>query len=177
MEVAIRSAVPADSLRAQFEKALSDVAPDATTTDVKTIRQAVEDSFGSTTLTEDLLEVFAGLALLIASVGLYGLLAFTVAQRTQELGVRLALGASRGNVMGLVLSRAVVLIATGLGVGCIAAWFAVRVTQSYLFGVKVHDVSTFAVVLLVLGISGLLAAYLPARRASKIDPMQALRAE
>jgi len=79
--------------------------------------------------------------------------------------------------MGLVLSRAVVLIATGLGVGCIAAWFAVRVTQSYLFGVKVHDVSTFAVVLLVLGISGLLAAYLPARRASKIDPMQALRAE
>ncbi|WP_263357213.1 ABC transporter permease [Acidicapsa ligni] len=177
MEVAIRASVPADSLRAQFEKALNSVAPDATTTDVKTIRQAVEDSFGSTTLTEYLMEGFAGLALIIASVGLYGLLAFTVALRTQEIGVRLALGASRVNVMGLVLRRAVLLIGMGLGTGCIAAWFAVRVAQSYLFGVKAHDAVTFVVVLAVLGASGLLAAYLPARRASAIDPMQALRAE
>jgi predicted permease len=177
MEVAIRAVVPADSLRAQFEKALSDVAPEATTTDVKTIKQAVEDSFGSTTLTEYLLEGFAGLALLIASVGLYGLLSFTVAQRTHEIGVRLALGAPRQNVMTLVLRRAVVLIGLGLGAGSVAAWFAVQLTQSYLFGVKAHDAGTFVIVLAVLGATGLLAAYLPARRAARIDPMLALRAE
>ncbi|HEY9126061.1 MAG TPA: ABC transporter permease, partial [Acidobacteriaceae bacterium] len=95
IEVAIRGVVPADTLRARFDKALHEVAPDATTTDVKTIHEAVEDSFGNETMISYLLEGFAGLALLIASVGLYGLLSFAVAQRTREIGLRLALGAQR----------------------------------------------------------------------------------
>src|SRR5258708_37457031 len=92
-------------LRGQFDKALHEVAPDATTTGVKTIHQAVEDSFGSQKLIAYLLESFAALALMIASVGLYGLLSFAVAQRTRAIGIRMALGARQANILTLVLRR------------------------------------------------------------------------
>jgi predicted permease len=177
MQVAIRAAVPADTLRAQFDRALHEVAPDATTTDVKTIHQAVEDSFGSQTLTAHLLEGFAALALMIASVGLYGLLSFAVAQRTREIGVRLALGAPQSNVIALVLRRALVLVALGLALGSGLAWFAVSLARTYLFGVQAHDALTFAVVIPILAVAAFLAAWLPARRAAAIDPMLALRSE
>jgi predicted permease len=177
MQVGIRATVPAQALRAQVEKALASVDPEATTTGVKTIHEAVEDSFGNTTLVGNLLAGFAGLALMIAAIGLYGLLAFLVAQRTRELGIRLALGAPRGNIFSLVLTRAVVLVALGIGLGCVASWFAARVAESYLYGVRAHDAATFACVLTVLTAAGLFAAYLPARRAAGVDPMQALRTE
>ncbi|HTJ30326.1 MAG TPA: FtsX-like permease family protein, partial [Acidobacteriaceae bacterium] len=177
MEVAIRGAVPADALRAHFDKVLHEVAPDATTTDVKTIHEAVEDSFGNETLISYLLEGFAGLALLIASVGLYGLLSFAVAQRTREIGLRLALGAQRGNILQLVLQRALILVGVGLVTGGLMAWFSVRLAQSYLYGVSAHDAMTFGSVAAVLGLAAFLAAWLPARHAAAIEPMQALRAE
>ncbi len=126
IQVAIRGSVPADSLRAQFDKALHEVAPDATTTNVKTIHEAVEDSFGSQTLIARLLECFAGLALLIASVGLYGLLSFSVAQRTREIGLRIALGAPQINILNLVLRRALLMVGIGLAIGGVLAWFAPR---------------------------------------------------
>jgi len=177
MEVAIRAAVPADTLRAQFDRALHEVAPDATTTDVKTIHEAVEDSFGSETLTARLLEGFAALALMIASVGLYGLLSFTVAQRTREIGVRIALGAPRENIVGLVLRRAGLLVVFGLGIGAALAWFAVKLAHSYLFGVEAHDAVTFAAVIALLALAAFMAAWLPARRAAAVDPILALRSE
>jgi len=177
IQVAIRGAVPADTLRAQFDKALHQVAPDATTTDVKTIHEAVEDSFGSQTLIAHLLESFACLALLIASVGLYGLLSFTVAQRTREIGVRLALGAPQINILNLILRRALLLVGVGLTFGCVLAWFAVRFASGYIFGVQAHDTFTFAAVILVLAAASLVAAWLPARRAASVDPILALRSE
>ena len=177
MQVAIRGAVPADSLRAQFDKALHEVAPDATTTNVKTIHEAVEDSFGSQTLIAHLLESFAALALVIASVGLYGLLSFAVAQRKREIGLRIALGAPQNNILKLVMRRATILASIGLALGGVLAWFAVRLAHSYLFGVQPHDGLTFAGVALVLATSALLAAWLPARRAASTDPMEALRSE
>jgi predicted permease len=177
IQVAIRGAIPADSLRAQFDKALHEVAPDATTTDVKTIHEAVEDSFGSQTLIAHLLECFAALALMIASVGLYGLLSFAVAQRTREIGLRIALGAPQGNILSLVLRRAMVLVGIGLALGGGLAWFAVRFASSYIYGVQAHDGLTFAAVVLVLAAAALIAAWLPARRAASVDPMEALRTE
>jgi len=177
IQVAIRGAVPADALRAQFDMALHEVAPDATTTDVKTIHEAVEDSYGSQTLIARLLEGFAALALMIASVGLYGLLSFTVAQRTREIGLRIALGAPQMNILNLVLSRALLLVAAGLSIGGALAWFAVKFTSGYIFGVDAHDGFTFTGVAVVLAAASFLAAWLPARRAASVDPILALRSE
>jgi predicted permease len=177
IQVAIRAAVPAGTLRVQFDKVLHEVAPDATTTDVKTIHEAVEDSFGSQTLIAHLLESFGLLALLIACVGLYGLLSFAVAQRTREIGVRLALGASQSGIVSLILRRALLLVGVGLTLGGALAWFAVRFAGSYIYGVRVHDGLTFAAVLLVLAAASLVAAWLPARRAASVDPILALRSE
>jgi predicted permease len=177
IQVAIRGAVPADALRAQFDKVLHEVAPDATTTNVKTIHEAVEDSFGSQTLIARLLESFAGLALLIASVGLYGLLAFAVAQRTREIGLRIALGAPQNNILSLVLRRAIVLVGIGMAIGGVLSWFAVKFATGYIFGVQAHDAVTFTSVVAVLTASSLVAAWLPARRAASVDPILALRSE
>lgn len=177
IQVAIRAAVPADTLRAQFDKALHEVAPDATTTEVKTIHEAVEDSFGSQTLMARLLESFAGLALMIASVGLYGLLSFAVAQRTREIGVRIALGAPQGNIVNLVLRRALWLVCMGLGAGTAMAWFAAKFASSYIYGVRPHDGLTFVAVAVVLAGASLVASWLPARRAASVDPILALRSE
>jgi putative ABC transport system permease protein len=177
IQVAIRGRIPADMLRAQFDKVLHEIAPDATTTDVKTIHEAVEDSFGGETLIAQLLETFAALALMIASVGLYGLLSFVVAQRTREIGVRVALGASQHSILYLVLRRALLLIGLGLALGGTLAWFATTLARGYIYGVQAHDVLTFALVPLVLSAASLLAAWLPARRAASVDPILALRSE
>jgi predicted permease len=177
MQVAIRGRIPADSLRAQFDKVLHQVAPDATTTEVKTIHEAVEDSFGSQKLIAHLLEGFAALALMIAAVGLYGLLSFAVAQRTREIGLRIALGAPQANILNLILRRALLLVAVGLSIGGGMAWFAVRFTRGYIYGVEAHDALTFTGVVVVLAAASFLAAWLPARRAAAVDPILALRSE
>lgn len=177
IQVAIRAGVPANTLRAQFDKALHEVAPDATTTNVKTIHEAVEDSFGSQTLMAHLLESFAGLALLIASVGLYGLLSFSVAQRTREIGVRIALGSPQAEIVNLVMRRAILLVGFGLAAGAGMAWYAVALARSYVYGVDTHDGLTFASVAVLLSMASFLAAWLPARRAAAVDPILALRSE
>jgi predicted permease len=177
IQVAIRSSVPADTLRAQFDRALHQVAPDATTTDVKTIHEAVEDSFGSQKLIAHLLESFACIALMIASVGLYGLLSFAVAQRTREIGLRIALGAPEASIIKLILRRALLLAGAGIAIGGLIAWFAVNLARTYIFGVETHDALTFAAVTVVLAAAAFLAAWMPARRAASIDPIQALRTE
>lgn len=114
---------------------------------------------------------------MIAAAGLYALLAYSVNQRTHEIGVRVALGAQRGQVFQMVLCHATLLASIGLLIGGIAAWFSARILQSFLYGVSGHDTMTMAVVAAVLLGVCLLASFLPARRAASVDPMIALRHE
>jgi putative ABC transport system permease protein len=124
-----------------------------------------------------LLEAFAGLALLLASIGLYGVLSYAVTQRSRELGLRIALGATTASVMRMVVARGLSLTAVGLAIGVGLAWAATRAMQNLLFGVTAGDPWTFAAVVALLGTIALLASYLPARRAARLDPIAVLRAD
>ena len=121
--------------------------------------------------------LFCGLALMLAAVGLYGVLAYTVVRRTNEIGIRLALGAQRSQVLGLVMRDAARMLALGTAIGLPAAWAASRLVSSMLFGLAANDPATIALAIGLLVLTGLLAGYLPARRATKVDPLVALKCE
>jgi ABC-type antimicrobial peptide transport system permease subunit len=120
---------------------------------------------------------FAALALLLGVVGLYGVVAYSVSQRTREIGVRMALGAQRGSVYRLILKEAGWLTAVGIVIGLVCAVAAATLMRGLLFGVRSWDVPTLAAVAAALGVAALLASYIPARRAASISPVEALRAE
>jgi putative ABC transport system permease protein len=124
-----------------------------------------------------LITTFAVAALALAMIGIYGVLAYSVARRTREMGVRIALGATPGKVRKLILKQALMTALLGVGAGIVAAYAMTRLLQSMLFGVKATDPITFAMVTSLLLVIALLAAYVPARRATKVDPMIALRYE
>ena len=116
-------------------------------------------------------------AALIAAAGLYGLLSYSVGQRTREIGVRLALGAQREDVLRMILRQAGRLLIAGLLIGILASYFTTKLVRSFLYGVAQHDLLTIAAVSVLLLAVGLVASYLPARRAAKIEPVEALRTE
>jgi putative ABC transport system permease protein len=122
-----------------------------------------------------LLTVFGGLALILAVVGVYGVLSYSVNQQTREIGLRMALGAQRGDVMRLILGQGLRLTVVGLGLGILVALGLMRVLVSLLFDVRAYDPSTYTAVTLLLAAVALLACYIPARRAMRVDPMVALR--
>jgi putative ABC transport system permease protein len=124
-----------------------------------------------------LLAVFAGVAMILAAIGIYGVIAYSVAQRTREIGIRMALGAQRTDMLSMILRQSLTLVAIGLGIGLIASFAGTRLLKSLLYGVGAADVATYALVVLVLGGAALLASYIPARRAMRVDPMVALRYE
>jgi len=149
--------------------------PDLKGSMISTMDEVVETSMGSQLLAAHLLEFFAGAALLVALAGLYGLLTYLVTQRTQELGVRLALGAQRGRIIQLVLSQAGWMLLAGTAIGAVLTWFSSRMLAAFLYGVKPGDTGTIITVSAILLASGLAAAYLPARRAAHVNPVEALR--
>ena len=148
---------------------------DQAVSDIATMEENIDDSLASQRLTMTLLGVFAGLALILASIGLYGVMALIVTQRTRELGIRFALGASRGDVLRLVLGQGAVLVGIGLAAGLLGAFVASRALRSVLYNVAPLDPAALISALLTLSLVALIACFLPARRASRVDPIEALR--
>jgi predicted permease len=144
---------------------------------VRTGEQILDESLTTRRIGAELLGAFGALALILALIGIYGVMAYSVSQRTQEVGIRMALGAQPGDVFKLLIGRGMVLSASGMVAGLVAALLLTRVLSSLLFGVSPHDPITFGGVTMLLGLVALLACYVPARRATRIDPMVALRYE
>jgi putative ABC transport system permease protein len=175
--VGVRTAENPATMQASIAAAVHAVDPQIALAEPKTLDQVREESLASERFTLILFGSFAVVALFLATLGIYGVVAFSVAQRSHEIAVRMALGATRRRVVALVLGEGSVLAAIGLGLGLIGAYFVGRAMQSMLFGVQALDVSAFGSVAILLLASALLACYLPARRAASVEPMRVLRTE
>ena len=167
----------AAALESLARRTLANINPDLTMVDFKSLDFQVADNFNQERLITRLTGLFGLLALILASVGLYGITAYSVARRTSEIGLRMALGANRRNVLVLVLRRALLLVGLGLAIGVPVALMAGRLMRSQLYGVRTYDPLTLAVAILLLSFFAALAGFIPARRAASIEPMTALRIE
>ncbi|MGH9453361.1 MAG: ABC transporter permease, partial [Terriglobia bacterium] len=177
MALAIRTSVPPLSVASEVRNAVFSVDKDQPVADVQTMQELVSRSVGPRQFSVYLLVIFASLALVLATVGIYGLIAYSVSQRTHEIGLRMALGARQGDVLRLVMRQGMVLAALGIGIGIAGALASARVLSGMLFEVRPTDPMTFVMVSGFLGGVALLACYIPARRAARVDPMVALRYE
>jgi putative ABC transport system permease protein len=157
--------------------AVHSVDPQIALAHVRTMDQIKEESLGEDRYTMVLFACFAAVALLLAAVGIYGLMAYAVSQRTNEIGLRLALGSSRLQVISLILKEASLLAVVGLGIGLAGAVLVGRTMRTTLYGVGAMDFSVIVAVAVILFSTALFASYLPARRAALIDPMKALRTD
>ncbi|MCG8457688.1 MAG: FtsX-like permease family protein, partial [Holophagales bacterium] len=151
--------------------------PDIPLSRMQSLESIVEESVAGPRFNSLLIALFAGLALLLASLGVYGVISYTVSQSTREIGVRLALGAERKSVLGLVLGRGLGLVSVGIALGVGVAFFASHYLQSLIFGVSPTDLGIFSGAAGTLALVGLLASWLPARRAMRVDPAVVLRDE
>jgi ABC-type antimicrobial peptide transport system permease subunit len=144
---------------------------------VKSLANQLDDSLVEERLVASLSSIFGLLALLLTSVGLYGLMAYTVNRRTGEIGIRMALGAERGRIASMILHETLLLVACGLAIGVPVAALAARLIASQLFALKPGDPVTFLTACAIMAAVTVIASFLPARRAASVDPMRALRSE
>jgi putative ABC transport system permease protein len=177
MDVVVRTDGSPEALLPVIRQRVHELDPELALANVKTMEQWLANSAAQPRLNTVLLGTFAALALLIASIGIYGVLAYSVSQRTQEIGVRMALGATPKGVLRMTLIEGVKVAGIGMGCGLVAAIAMGQVVSSLVFGVNVRDVRTFALVVLMLGIVTVAACVIPALRASRVSPLVALRYE
>ena len=175
--IAVRSTLPPATVANEIRATLKSIDPNIAATDIHTMGDLVSAATARRRFQTSLLTVFAGIALIMAMVGLSGLMRFSVNQRTREVGIRMALGAARRDVLLLILRNASVPVVCGLSLGLACTWIATRLLQSFLFGVGEHDPFTIVTVSALLAVCGLLAAFVPALTAASIDPMEALRTD
>jgi putative ABC transport system permease protein len=177
LSVVIRGATDPGLLREAARKAVHEINADQALPGMKTLEAIKDDSLTASRIRATLLGIFAGVSLLLAAIGIYGVISYSITQRTREIGVRTALGATRGDILRLILGHGLRLAGMGLVVGVAGALGLTRVLSSMLFGVSRYDVPTMTAVGVVLALVVLLACLVPARRATKVDPLVALRCE
>ena len=177
MSLVVRGRGDAAAIAAATRAAILEIDRTLPVYNVSPVTQVIENSLGQSRLNTTLLSIFAMVALALAAVGIYGVISYSVTLRQQEIGVRMALGASSGNVLGLVLREGGFLALAGTGVGLVGAYFATGLVQSWLFGIGRADLTTIAGTASVLVAIALLASYLPARRAARVDPLVAMRGD
>jgi len=173
----VRSMQPADALVASMRQAIWKYAPDITIARVKSLDSQLNDSLATERFQTTILMSFGIAALLLAMLGIYGVLSYSTATRKQEIGVRMALGATRSKIYALTLGEAGAPVFGGLGAGLVASLLAGRVIQKLLYGVQAVDPSVMLMVATLFLAAAVIAAFLPARRAASVDPMEALRSE
>jgi putative ABC transport system permease protein len=177
MILVVKTANDPHSLVSGVTKEVAAMDPDLPLFGVKTMDEYLSASVATPRFNTTLLSIFAGVALVLTVVGLYGVMSYSVAQRTNEIGIRLALGAQSRDVLLMIVKQGSLLVVIGLGIGLAGAYAATRLIESLLFGVTTKDPFTFAAVAVLLALVALLACYIPAWRATKVDPLRALRYE
>jgi predicted permease len=175
VSVVLRTSLPATLLEAQIRHEIQSIDPGLPVFNVSSMDDVLDRSLASRRFSADLVSGFAGLAVLLASIGIYGLLAYMVGQRSREIAIRMALGAGRDNILKLFLRKGVALAGVGIVAGVVFSASTASMMASLLYGVRPHDPAVFLIVPLLLFAIAVLASYLPARRATKVDPMIALR--
>jgi len=165
------------NLAALVKNAVAEVDPNQPVTNIATMQRVLDESLGDSRFFMQLFGIFAAIAVLLSAVGIYGVMSYTVSQRTHEIGIRMALGADRSNVLGLIARLWLKLTGIGVLIGTALALMVARLITTFLFGVQPGDPLTYTLVALALAAIALLACYIPARRALKVDPLVALRYE
>ena len=178
MDIVLRTSLTNDaSLDSMIRRAVHEVDSQNYVPKPTPLRDLLSQTLAQPRFNMALLGVFAGVAVILAAVGIYGVIAYSVSQRTKEIGIRMALGAQRADMLHMILRQSLAMVGIGLGVGIAGALAATRLMAALLFGVGTSDISTYASVIILLGGAALFASFIPARRAMKIDPMVALRYE
>jgi predicted permease len=175
LSVVLRTSLPANLLEPQIRREIQSIDPGLPIFGVLSMNDVLDRSLASRRFSAELVGGFAGLAVLLASIGIYGLLAYMVSQRSREIGVRMALGAGRGGILKMFLQKGMVLAALGIAAGMVVSAATASLMTSLLYGVRSHDPAVFLIVPLLLLAVAALASYFPARRATKVNPMIALR--
>jgi hypothetical protein len=175
VSVVLRTSLPANLLEPQIRHEIQSIDPGLPIFNVWSMNEVLDRSLAPRHFSADLVGGFAGLAVLLASIGIYGLLAYMVGQRSREIGLRMALGARRGDILKLILGKGFALAVVGIVAGVIFAASGASAMANLLYGVRPHDPAVFISVPLLLLTVAVLASYIPARRAAKVDPMTALR--
>jgi predicted permease len=175
MNVVVRSTLPEDALAKDIERAVREQDPSLPIVKLRTMNQVFSDAAARPRFLAELLGIFAALALVLAAIGTYGILSYSVTERTKEIGIHMALGATRGSVLGMVLGQGMRLTIAGLVAGLIASFALTRLLQAQLFNVKPTDPATLTVVAAFIAVIAFIACYIPAQRATRVDPMVTLR--
>jgi len=174
MSVVVRTSLPASLLESQIRSEIESVDPTLPIFNVRSMTDVMDVSLAPRRFSAELVGLFAAVAILLSSIGIYGLLAYIVGQRSREIGIRIALGAQRPDILKLILGKGLLLAGTGIAIGLILSAISARMITGLLYGVHPIDVIVFVTVPLIMLLVAFLATYIPARRATMVDPIIAL---